>query len=263
MKTNPKMEKAVDGKTANPGNVQSKLIAPARVPATRNSEPEIALRKVRITLELIEASHGRATAVAHSGLDQQDGTRLIRIGLCAPHVLVNRSLRRTDTFTVRFLIGLSLIEYIIFWWKTHDGQGVNGALRQAAGYAPDERAWGSAFASRLAISELLCPVDQLPIFGPAPKAGPHQLGEFKAVLKHPSDIPRWRVGTPGGEPVQRKAKAFQTLNAGKSEAAASLPPPTPAPRAPSFAETFLGCARETLDTATITALTELTKERLS
>jgi hypothetical protein len=87
MKTTPKMEKAVDGKTANPGNLQSKLIAPARVSATTNSEPEIALRKVRVTLELIEASHGGATAVAHSGLDQ-DGTRLIRIGLCSAHLLV-------------------------------------------------------------------------------------------------------------------------------------------------------------------------------
>jgi hypothetical protein len=199
-------------------------------------------------------------------LDQQDGTGLIRVGLCSRHLLVDRALHRADTVTIKFLIGLSLIEYIVFWWRTHDGQGVTKALREAAGYAPDERAWGSAFASRLAISDFLRSVDQLPIFGANPQSGPHKLGELKAVLSHPSDIPRWRLEAPGGEPVRSKAKAVTGATCRKSRdgrATAAAAPPAPAPRVPSFAETFLGCARETLDTATVTALTELTKERLS
>jgi hypothetical protein len=103
-----KAEKAVRRAAAQP-----KLIARKEEPATGNSEPVIAVRPVRITLELIDAT--RATAVAHSGLDPQDGGRLIRVGLCGAHILVNRSLHRADTLFVRFLIGLSLVEYSLFW----------------------------------------------------------------------------------------------------------------------------------------------------
>ena len=255
-------EKAVRT-TANPGNVQPELNAHAEVPATGNSEPLFALRPVRVTLELIDAPHG-ATAVAHSGLDQQDGARLIRIGLCSKHILVNRSLHRVDTFAVKFLVGLSLVEYCLFWWHASDGKGVTDALRQAAGYSPDESAWGRGFASRLAISDFLRPVDQLPIFGASPKTGPHLIGEFKALTRHPSDIPRWRSSSnapPEGERIPtKKPKPSRGSRVVPPGSLTTSAPPAPAP---SFAETFLQCSRETLDTATLTALTELTKERLT
>jgi hypothetical protein len=259
------MEKAIRT-TADPGNVQPELNAHTEVAATRKIEPLFALRPVRVTLELIDASHGgSATAIAHSARDQQEGTRLIRIGLCSKHILVNRSLHRADTFAIRFLIGLALVEYSLFWWHASDGKGVNDALRQAAGYAPDESAWGRGFASRLAISDFLRPVDQLPIFGASPKAGPHRIAEFKAVLRHPSDILRWRSSnaSPEGERIPTKKPK---PSRGPDDVAAPGPLITsgaaPSP-APSFAETFLQCSRETLDTATLAALTELTRERLS
>jgi hypothetical protein len=78
----PKTEKAAPT-AANPRNVQPKLSVRSALPATGNSEPLIALRPVQITLELVDATHAGATAIAHSGLDKQDGTRIIRIGLCS------------------------------------------------------------------------------------------------------------------------------------------------------------------------------------
>jgi hypothetical protein len=241
-------------------SVQPELNAHAPVPATRKIEPLVALRPVRITLELIDSLHGDATAIAHSTRDPQDGTRMIRVGLCNKHILVNRALRRADTFAIRFLIGIALVEYSLFWWHSSDGKGVTDALRQAAGYAPDESAWGSGFASRLASSDFLRPVDQLPIFGASPKAGPHQIGEFKAVLRHPSDILRWRSSnaSPEGERIPEKPKPSRGVAPQGPLTTSAAPSP-----APSFAETFLQCARETLDTATLAALTELTKERLT
>jgi hypothetical protein len=190
-----------------------------------------------------------------TGLDQQNGTRLIRVGLCSRHLLVDRALRRADTSTIKFLIGSALTEYALYWWRASDGKGVTDALREIAGYSLDENAWGSGFASRMGNSDLLRPVDQLPIFGPSPKAGPHLIGEFKAVTRHPSDIPRWRLGTAEGEPVKRKPKAKPAPKTVRAEATA--PPPVP-----SFAETFLTCSKEVLDVGTLTTLTELTKERL-
>jgi hypothetical protein len=232
-------------------SVQGKPNVKLTLPATGKVEPLFALRPVRLTLELIDATHGGATAIAHSALDQQDGTRLIRVGLCSTHILVNRALRRADTVTIKFLIGLSLVEYTLYWFRASDGKGVNDALREAAGYALDENVWGSGFASRLAISSLLRSIDALPIFGASPKAGPHIIGELRTVLRHPSDIPRWRFGAPDGQPVSKKAKARPMPHAEKAE------------KAPSFSEVFLECSREVLDTATIATLTDLTKERLT
>jgi hypothetical protein len=250
----PEAEKVVRT-AANPRNVQPELSAPTKIPATRNSEPIFAMRSVRATLELIDASHGGATAIAHSALEEETATRIIRVGLCSRHLLVDRALRRADTSTIKFLIGLSLVEYCLFWWHASDGKGVTDALREIAGYSLDENAWGSGIASRLAISEFLRPVDQLPIFGASPKTGPHLIGELKAVTRHPSDIPRWRLGAAAGEPLKRKPKAKPTPEAVRAEATA--PPPVP-----SFAETFLTCSKEVLDVGTLTTLTELTKERL-
>jgi hypothetical protein len=160
----PETEKAVPT-TANPRNVQHKLNARSEVPAIENSEPLIAWRPVRITLELIDAASAGATAIAHSPLDKQDAARIIRVGLCSTHLLVNRSQPRADTFAVKFLVGLALTEYCLFWSNTTDGRGITQALRQAAGYSSGENNWRSGFASRLAISDLLHPVDGMPIFG--------------------------------------------------------------------------------------------------
>jgi hypothetical protein len=212
-------------------------------------------------LELIDATHAGATAIAHSSRGEQDSTRIIRVGLCATHLLVKRALHRADTVTIKFLIGLSLVEYCLFSWHASDGKGVTDALRQAAGYSLDERAWGSAFASRLTNSDLLRPVDQLPIFGASPKIGPHRIGEFKAVTQHPSDIPRWRSGSLSGERIP-STKPKQSRGS-RVVAPGSLTTPAQPSPIPSFAETFLQCAREILDTATLASLIELTKERLT
>ena len=246
--------------TANPRNVQPELNAHAEVAATRNSEPLFALRSVRVTLELIDASHGGSTAIAHSRLDQQDDTRLIRIGLGTTHLLVNRALHRADTFAIRFLVGLALVEYSLFWWHASDGKGVTDALRSLAGYSPLENAWGSGFASRLAISDFLRPVERAPIFGANPKAGPHLIGELKAVTRHPSDIPRWRSSALSGERIPKKPKQSRAENVLPSGPITTPAQPSPIP---SFSEVFVQCAREILDTATLAALIELTKERLA
>jgi hypothetical protein len=65
-----KAEKAVSPSTANPKNVQSELNSDTDGPANGISKPLFALRPIRLTLELVDATHGGATAVAHSGLDQ-------------------------------------------------------------------------------------------------------------------------------------------------------------------------------------------------
>lgn len=237
----------------------AQLNAPQEILATGNSgagkELLIALRPVQITLELIDATHSGATAIAHSALDQDCG-RTIRIGLCHKHLLCHRSLARADTANIRFFVGLSLVEYCFWWAETTDGRGVLQALREAAGYRPEENAWGSGFASRLAICELMHTVDELPIFGTSPRSGPHTLGTINIVSRSPSDIINWRTRSfapEPGEPIPKR----------KSAKVASKPTPVPAiPVAgPSFSERFLGCAEEMLDPETYAALKDLTTER--
>jgi hypothetical protein len=169
-------------------------------------------------------------------------------------LLVKRALHRADTVTVRFLIGLSLVEYCLFWWHASDGKGVTDALRQAAGYSLDERVWGSAFASRLANSDLLRSVDQLPIFG----ANKKTVHIESASLKPYCGI---RLISRAGVQAHPRANGFpRTLSQAGAQYRASR---AEYAESPSFAETFLGCARKMLDTATITALAELAKERLT
>jgi hypothetical protein len=220
----------------------------------------IGVGTVHVWLELVEARNG-ATAVAHSYRDR-DG-RMIRIRLCAGHVLVSRLLARADAFAIRFLVSLSLIEYCLYWNATTDGHGVQRALRELAGYAATESAWGSSFASRLAISEPMRALDSLPIFGRTPTAGPHALFDFKAALRTPSDIRGWRMRNGESEsldPLPPKSPKKTAREPAKPFPEPSNPPaPTPEQR---FAAAFLATVRETLDQPSIKALEQFTRERL-
>jgi hypothetical protein len=212
----------------------------------------IGLLSVHVTLELIEV-HNSATAVAHSYMER-DGRRIIRVGLCKSHLLVSKALARADTLFVRFLVALSLVEFCLFWNASTDGRGVTRALRQLAGYTPQERSWGSGFVSRLAICEPMRAVDALPIFGAKPTDGRHSLFEFKAELRSPSDIRNWcrRNGeTEVLEPLPSKPKKAP----GKPGE-----PPTSSPQQ-QFLEAFHAVAREALDASTFSSLTDLAREK--
>jgi hypothetical protein len=212
----------------------------------------IGLVPVHVTLELIEAHNG-ATAVAHSYMER-DGRRIIRVGLCKSHLLVSKALARADTLAIRFLVALSLMEFCLFWNASTDGRGVTRALRQLAGYTPQERSWGSGFASRLAICEPMRAVDALPIFGAKPADDRHSLFEFKALLRSPSDIRNWcrhNGETEVLDPLPLKPKRAP---AKPSET------PTPSPQQ-QFLEAFHAVARGVLDQATFSTLSDLAREK--
>ena len=162
--------------------------------------PVYGLLHVACTLELID-SHRGATAVANSGL--VDGRRTIVMKLCRSHPLVARSLGSADTLVIRFLIGLALGEYVLFWGSSHDGSAIRNALKKLAGIEPGAQIWGTAFASRLANCEALSILDTLPIYLPMGENGPFPLFALEAVMKTPSDIPRWRVKGEKAKPTSR------------------------------------------------------------
>ena len=118
------------------------------------------------------------------------GERIIAITLNAGHLVVARSLRRTDTLLIRFLLSLALAEYVGFWRGKPDGQALGAALIEAASIEP-ERFFGITLASKLAGSELLRPLDAIPIFGPTPNLEVHQLVKLAAVPLR-GDILNWR-----------------------------------------------------------------------
>jgi hypothetical protein len=126
------------------------------------------LLHVVINLTLI-GSHNGATAVARSCL--VEGQRVVRVGLCQDHLLVNRALARADTLSIRFLVSLSLVEFVQFWGGSRDGAAVRNALKKIAGFSPGDQAWGSQFASKLAITEKMKVIDTMPIFGRSPSPG--------------------------------------------------------------------------------------------
>jgi hypothetical protein len=132
-----------------------------------DSLPSFGLLTVRITLELI-GEHDGATAIARSAL--VEGKRTIRVGLYQEHLIVSKALARADALTVRFLIALSLVEFCAFWYAARDGASVRNELKRLSGFAAGDRAFGTAFASGLAISELMRAVDTLSIFGRSPQA---------------------------------------------------------------------------------------------
>jgi len=212
----------------------------------------IGLIPVHVTLELFEVHNG-ATAIAHSYMER-DGRRIIRVGLCKSHLLVSKALARADTMSIRFLVALSLVEFCLVWANATDGRGITRALRRMAGYGPQERSWGSGFASRLAVSEPMRSLDALPIFGPTPAEGRHLLFEFKAQLRSPSDIRNWRLRNGATEevsPLPRKLKKQPAR------------PPEPALASPQqqFLEAFHAVAQGALDASTFSSLTDLAREK--
>jgi hypothetical protein len=207
------------------------------------------LLPVSLRLELIAEYHG-ATAVAKSA--RIDGRRVVRIGLCKDHLLVSKALARADTLTIRFLISLSLTEFCLFWSSARDGAVIRNELKKIAGFAPGDQAWGSAFASRLAISEPMRVIDSLPIYGKSPEAGPFELFSLEVPQRSPSDITNWRFKNGQAETVKpllpRPPKQKQEP---ASVVAVAVPDP--------FLASFHATAKEILDEATFRSLEELSK----
>jgi len=165
-----------------------------RPPATSGDQlggqVRFGLLDVHVRLQLRD-DPANATGVARSALS--DDRRIIYIALYQSHLLVNRGLQRSDIVTIRFLVGLALSEFCAFWRGTCDGAAVARALKKLAGFQPHEPAWGSGFASRLAICEPMRIVDGLPIFSHSPQSGPFDLFTFALEGRTPSDIRNWQV----------------------------------------------------------------------
>jgi hypothetical protein len=67
----------------------------------------------KITLEALPLVLDRGSIrTAHRG---------IRIWLSPAHSLVSRALHRADNLTIRFRVGLALVEFCSFWVGTRDG----------------------------------------------------------------------------------------------------------------------------------------------
>jgi hypothetical protein len=118
------------------------------------------------------------------------------------HLLADRALQRGDSLTIRFLIGLALSEFCTFWRGTSDGAAVTRALRKLAGFEPHENAWGSGFASKLAICEQMRILDSLPVFSRSPQSGPFNLFVVTVEGRTPSDIKNWQVRTGETEAIR-------------------------------------------------------------
>jgi hypothetical protein len=211
-----------------------------------DSLPSFGLLTVNVALELVDSHHG-ATAVARSEL--VNGVRTIRVKLCQNHLIVSRACQRADTVVVRFLLGLALVEFTQFWGHSRDGASVNRELRKLAGFEPAENAFGSAYASRLAICDSMRLVDNLPIYGREPKKGPFDLFEFEVAQRSPSDIKNWRAKNGQAEilkPLPARPKTSQT-------------PAVVVPAHDLFFEAFHATARSVLDEATFQTLVDLAK----
>jgi hypothetical protein len=201
----------------------------------------IGLSPIAIILEVIPEHRGSAV-VANSALI--DGRRTIIVKLCRSHPLVSRSLAGGDSALVRFLVGLALTEFCLFWGGGHDGSSVRNEFKRMAGIPPGDRAWGSSFASALANCEALKIVDGLPIYGPNPERGPFHVLAFAVALKSPSDIPRWRgkgekakhsgLASLGGLPVEARSGEMPEHRNEPVRRECSPPgpvtPPAPSPR---------------------------------
>jgi hypothetical protein len=211
----------------------------------KQSLPIFGLLTVRVSLALID-SHRGATAVANSVL--LDGKRTIRVGLCQEHLLVSRALQRADNLTVRFLAGLALVEFCLFWGDTRDGASVRNELKRLAGFTAGDRAWGSSFASGLAISEPMRVVDTLPIFGRTPEPGPHGLFGVEVAQRSPSDIRNWATNG--------QAEVLQPL---PPKAPKTIQPPTVVQAPDPFFETFHQRAKDLLSPEDFGVLEEMAR----
>ena len=177
--------------------------------------PVFSLLPIAIILEVIDTHHGSAVVANSTRVEKQ---RTIVVKLCRSHPLVARSLANADALILRFLVGIALGEYCMFWGQTSDGAAVRNALKKLAGFAAGDRAWGTQFASRLADCGAMKAVDALPVYSPMGEinspigeTGPFPLFTFEATLRSPSDIPRWRSSSrgEGGHAVARdRAREF-------------------------------------------------------
>ena len=196
---------------------------------TSNITPlTIELTTVVVTLEVIDEHRGSAV-VAHSALI--DGRRCIAVKLHRSHELVARSLTNSDTLVVRFLVGISLAEYVLFWGGSHDGGAVRNALKRLADYEPGGGIWGTAFSSAIANCESLDIIDGLPIYGAnAAASGPFELLTFEAVMKAPSDIARWggrerrRGGRRDGDAQGKETVHVEKIKPPSKKSSTGLPP---------------------------------------
>jgi hypothetical protein len=214
-----------------------------------NNLASFGLLTVHTTLELVD-SHRGATAVANSVLVA--GQRTIRIRLCQEHLMVSRALQRADNLTIRFLAALSLVEFCAFWNSARDGASVRNELKRLAGFTAGDRAWGSSFASGLAISEPMRVVDTLPIFGRTPAPGPHELFSVEVAQRSPSDIRNWQARN--GQTEVLKPLPPKTVNV-SSEDTVIAPAASPDP----FLTAFHRAAKEMLPAEDFAVLEELAK----
>jgi hypothetical protein len=170
------------------------------------------------------------------------------------------ALMRADVETIRFAVGLALVEWTLYWERARDGQGVCTALRNLAGYAADERAWGSGFATRLANCAAMRAVDKLPIFLRSPSLERHPLFSFNAIVRVPSDVHKWALGqTEEPHPLPGALRPQKAADRKIDGVPAAPAEPTPEQR---YAKAFLAVVRETLDQPTVDALEQFTRERL-
>lgn len=223
-------------------------------PTPAGPQVRYGLLEVHVALQLQDAAGG-ATGSARSGLCA-DGRRGIRIWLAPAHLLVSRALHRADALTIRFLVGLALVEFCAFWVGTRDGAAVTRAFKRLAGIPPGQQAWGSGFASRLACSEPLRVVDTLPIFSRSPQTGSFDLFTLTIEGRTPSDVPNWRLRDDEAEdvrPIPPKSKVKPPMVA----PAVVVPVPDP------FLGTFHDRAKELLSADDYNLIVEMTKEEVA
>jgi hypothetical protein len=206
---------------------------------------------VHVALQL-QTAHGGGTAVARSGI-HENGARGINIWLSQDHLLTNRALSRADSLLIRFLVALALVEFCSFWSGTRDGAATRRALKRLAGIPPHEEAWVSGFASRLAASEAMRVVDNLPIFAKMPQTGPFDLFVLPIEARSPSDIRNWQVRDGATEAMRPIPAAIKV----KPPPMAELPVPDP------FLSAFHDRAKQLLGTDDYNMIVEMTKEEVA
>ena len=214
--------------------------------AAATSVPVITNVMVTVKLKLVDELATGGTALAKSALSKEGGRR-IRISLNRSHLLVSKSLLRSDSLLIRFLVAQSLTEFCWAWRQSNDFRSVERALKWIAGMDEESKIFGTGFTSALAASDALRIIDSLPVFGRSGEAGPFELFAFTAPLATPSNILGWREGV-AGEP---------------------LPPQPPKPKAvvgpepvaviDPFLASFHKHAGELLDAETFEALSALAK----
>jgi hypothetical protein len=207
------------------------------------------LLDVAVALQL-QNNPGGAPVTARSGL-YPNGGRGIRIWFDPAHLMVSRALHRSDSLTIRFLVGLALVEFCGFWSSARDGAATTRGLKRLANIQPQEYAFGSGFASRLASSEAMRVLDALPIFSRNPESEPFDLFALTIEGRSPSDIRNWRVRDDQTEDVRPLPKSPP-----KTKPVPVTVSPVPDP----FLSAFHARAKELLSAGDYETILEMTKE---